>query len=127
MADWVLDASAVLAALRAETGGDLVLPLMETSLLGAVNLAEVETRLLDLGASAADIDGLPERLRCEVIPFDVDLALRAGLLRVQTRHLGLSVGDRACLALAQREGLPVLTGDRAWARLDVGVQVVLIR
>lgn len=100
---------------------------METSVLGAVNLAEVATRLLDLGVSAADIDGLPERLRCEVVPFDEDLALSAGLLRVQTRHLGLSVGDRACLALAQREGLPVLTGDRAWAKLDVGVEVVLIR
>lgn len=127
MAEWVLDASAVLASLRNEAGGERVLPVMETSLLSAVNLAEVATRLLDLGASAADIDGLPERLRCEVVPFDEDLALSAGLLRVQTRHLGLSVGDRACLALAQREELPVLTGDRAWARLDVGVQVVLIR
>lgn len=127
MAEWVLDASAVLASLRNEAGGERVLPVMETSLLSAVNLAEVATRLLDLGASAADIDGLPERLRCEVVPFDERLALSAGLLRVQTRHLGLSVGDRACLALAQREGLPVLTGDRAWARLDVGVEVVLIR
>lgn len=127
MAEWVLDASAVLAGLRKEVGGELVLPVMETSLLGAVNLAEVATRLLDLGASAADIDGLPERLRCEVVPFDEGLALGAGRLRMQTRHLGLSVGDRACLALAQREGLPVLTGDRAWAKLDVGVEVVLIR
>ena len=127
MAEWVLDASTVLASLRNETGGERVLPVLETSLLSAVNLAEVATRLLDLGALAADIDGLRERLRCEVIPFDEGLALRAGLLRVQTRHLGLSVGDRACLALAQREGLPVLTGDRAWARLDVGVEVVLIR
>ena len=100
---------------------------MDVSLLGAVNLTEVATRLLDLGASAADIDGLPERLRCQVIPFDADLALRAGLLRVQTRHLGLSVGDRACLALAQRDGLPAFTADRAWAKLDVGVEVVLIR
>lgn len=127
MAEWVLDASAVLASLRNETGGERVLPLMETSLLSAVNLAEVATRLLDLGASAADIDGLLERLRCEVVPFDEGLALNAGLLRVQTRHLGLSVGDRACLALARREGLPVLTGDRAWRGLDVGVEVVLIR
>lgn len=127
MADWVLDASAVVASLRAEPGGDRVLSAIETSLLGAVNLAEVATRLLDLGASAPDIDGLPERLRCEVIPFDVDLALRAALLRAPTRHRGLSLGDRACLALAQREGLPVLTADRAWADLDVGVEVVLIR
>ena len=127
MAEWVLDASAVLAGLRNETGGDRVLPVMGMSLLGAVNLAEIATRLLDLGISAADIDGLPERLRCEVVPFDEDLALSVGRLRVQTRHFGLSLGDRACLALAQREGLPVLTGDQAWAALDVGVEVVLIR
>ena len=127
MAEWVLDASAVLANLRNETGGNLVLPLMEKALLSAVNLVEVATRLLDVGASATEIEGLPERLRCEVVPFDEELALSAGLLRVQTRHLGLSVGDRACLALALREGLPVLTGDRAWAKLDVGVEVVLIR
>ena len=105
----------------------MVLPVMETSLLSAVNLAEVATRLLDLGISAADIEGLSERLLCEVILFDEDLALSTGRLRAATRHLGLSLGDRACLALAQREGLPVLTGDRSWAKLDVGVQVVLIR
>jgi len=127
MAEWVLDASAVLAHLRDEEGGDMVLPVMETSLLSAVNLAEVATRLLDLGISAADIEGLSERLLCEVILFDEDLALSTGRLRAATRHLGLSLGDRACLALAQREGLPVLTGDRSWAKLDVGVQVVLIR
>lgn len=60
-------------------------------------------------------------------PFDTDLALRAALLRNSTRPYGLSLGDRACLALARREGLPVLTADRSWAKLDVGVEVVLIR
>lgn len=127
MADWVLDASAVLAVVLIEPGGDMVRPLMADSLLSAVNLAEVATRLLDLGFPSAKIDSRLERLRFTVVSFDEGLALSAGLLRAQTRHLGLSVGDRACLALAQREGLPVLTGDRAWARLDVGVEVVLIR
>jgi PIN domain nuclease of toxin-antitoxin system len=127
MTDWVLDASAVLAVILTEAGGDMVRPLIADSLLSAVNLAEVTTRLLDLGFPSAKIDSHLERLRFAVIPFDEGLALGAGLLRVETRHLGLSVGDRACLALAQREGLPVLTGDRAWARLDVGVEVVLIR
>ena len=127
MADWVLDASAVLAVVLTEPGGDIVRPLMADSLLSAVNLAEVTTRLLDLGFPSARIDSRLARLRFTVVPFDEVLALSAGLLRAQTRHLGLSVGDRACLALAQREGLPVLTGDRAWAKLDVGVQVVLIR
>ena len=127
MADWVLDASAVLAVVLAEPGGDMVRPLIADSLLSAVNLVEVATRLLDFGFPSAEIDGRLERLRFTVLPFDEDLALSAGLLRVQTRHLGLSLGDRACLALAQREGLPVLTGDRSWAKLDVGVEVVLIR
>ena len=127
MADWVLDASAILAVVLNEPGGDKVRPLIADSLLGAVNLVEVTTRLLDVGFPPADIDDRLERLRFMVVPFDEDLALRAGLLRVQTRHLGLSVGDRACLALALREDLPVLTGDRSWAKLDVGVEVVLIR
>lgn len=127
MADWVLDASAVLATILPEQGGEMVRPLIARSLLGAVNLTEVATRLLDLGFAPAEVDRLLMRLEFTVIPFDEDLAVSAGRLRTQTRHLGLSVGDRACLALAQREGLPVLTGDRAWARLDVGVEVVLIR
>ena len=127
MADWVLDASAVLAVVLDEPGGELVRPLIAESLLSAVNLVEVATRLLDFGFPSAEIGGRLERLRFRVVPFDEGLALSAGLLRVQTRHLGLSLGDRACLALAQRQGLPVLTADRAWARLDVGVEVVLIR
>ncbi|MDO8295933.1 MAG: type II toxin-antitoxin system VapC family toxin [Caulobacter sp.] len=127
MADWVLDASAVLAVVLTEPGGDMVRPLIADSLLSAVNLAEVTTRLLDLGFPSARIDSRLERLRFTVVPFDEGLALSAGLLRAQTRHLGLSVGDRACLALAQREQLPALTADRSWAKLDVGVEVVLIR
>ena len=127
MADWVLDASALLAVIRGESGADRVGPLIVDSLFGTVNLAEVTTRLADLGFSLAEIDGLTEDLECEVVSFDESLARQAGLLRFETRPLGLSAGDRACLALAQREGLPVLTADRAWARLDVGVEVVLIR
>jgi len=127
MADWVLDASAVLAFILPEPGGDMVRPLIPDSLLCAVNLAEVTARLLDRRFPSMEVDGLLKRLRFTVVSFDEDLALGAGRLRTQTRHLGLSLGDRACLALAQREGLPVLTADRAWAELDVGVQVVLIR
>lgn len=127
MADWVLDASAVLAVILPETGGDMVRPLMARSLLGAVNLTEVVTRLLDLGFAPAEVDRVLKRMQFTLVPFDEDLASNAGRLRTKTRHLGLSVGDRACLALAQREGLPALTCDRAWAKLDVGVEVVLIR
>ena len=88
MTDWVLDASAVLAVILTEAGGDMVRPLIADSLLSAVNLAEVTTRLLDLGFPSAKIDSRLERLRFTVVPFDEGLALSAGLLRVQTRHLG---------------------------------------
>jgi ribonuclease VapC len=67
------------------------------------------------------------RSPCEVIDFDRALAMRAGLMRRATRAQGLSLGDRACLALAERLALPVLTADRVWADLDLGIEVVLIR
>jgi PIN domain nuclease of toxin-antitoxin system len=63
----------------------------------------------------------------QVIDFDMKLAEHAGDLRQQTRHLGLSLGDRACLALAEREEAAALTADRKWTGLRSGIQVQLIR
>ena len=92
----------------------------------SVNLTEIVTRLLDRSSGPPDISRLA-KLPFSVADFDRDLALQAGLLRAATRHKGLSLGDRACLALAMREKLPVMTGDRAWSDLDLPVEVVLIR
>jgi PIN domain nuclease of toxin-antitoxin system len=119
----VIDASAALAHLLDEAGGDRVLPHLKTGLIGAVNLSEVVTRLIRAGADPMRAD----YLGCAVLDHNADLAHRTGRLWPMTAHLGLSLADRACLALAMREGLPVLTGDRAWTRLDLGVDVVLIR
>jgi PIN domain nuclease of toxin-antitoxin system len=127
VAEAVLDASAVLAHLRGEPGGDRVAALLGNACISAVNLSEVVRKLVDLGADDAAIAAAIRRLPCQVTPFDGALALASGLLRRQTLAQGLSLGDRACLALAAREGLPAVTADRAWSRLDLDVEVVLIR
>ena len=127
MADWVLDSSAVLASARGERGGDVAEAAFSDALICAVNLAEVVTRLADVGLSMRQVRGLVEAGGFATVDFDQGLAYRTAALRGVTRDLGLSLGDRACLALAERESLPVLTADRAWASLDIGVEIRLIR
>ena len=95
--------------------------------ISAVNLCEVVAKLAEAGSVEADIRAVLATIPLEAVDFDVELAYRAGLLRPLTRHAGLSLGDRACLALAARLGLPALTGDRAWAALQLGVTVQVIR
>jgi ribonuclease VapC len=124
---WVLDASAVLAFLNGETGGERVEADLAQSLISAVNLSEVATRLMDRGASEALVREIVGSLGCAVIPIETELAIRAALLRPATRESGLSMGDRMCLALGLQQGLPVLTSDRAFATVDVGVEVELLR
>lgn len=123
----VLDASAVLAFLRDEAGGDVALERLPGGLICAVNLTEVAQKLVDDGLSDFDVRAALGDLAVTIMAFDEGLALKAGLLRRSTRAKGLSLGDRACLALALREGLPALTADHLWAELDLGVEVVLIR
>jgi ribonuclease VapC len=126
MADIVLDSSAVLAHLRREPGGPRAAERFGGGAICAVNWTEVVQKLVDdLVADEAIREAL-DSLSVVIVSFDADLAGAAGRLRRTTRHLGLSLGDHACLALALREGLPVLTADRAWAELDLGVEVVLI-
>lgn len=123
----VLDASALLAYLLDEVGADAVEEaLADEAAIGAVNLAEVLTKLADLGVeppSAMDRLGV---LPIEIVPFDLDMAVETALLRSPTSSAGLSLGDRACLALGRRLGRPVLTADAAWrgAVSDVDVRVI---
>ena len=128
MTEWVLDASAVLAFLVGEPGGDRIdqVPPNECA-LGTVNLAEVVSKLVERGLAPREVDDVLADLRFVTVDFHQELAIAAGRLRAATRHLGLSLGDRACLALARELGLPVLTADRRWTELDVGVEVIAIR
>jgi PIN domain nuclease of toxin-antitoxin system len=125
--DVVADASAVLAVLRGEVGAAEAVGAISGASISAVNYAEVISRLVDLGASVEEAVVAVGRLDVEVADFDETLAVRTGVMRQSTRVRGLSLGDRACLALAHRLGLPAVTADRAWASLDLGVEVVLIR
>jgi PIN domain nuclease of toxin-antitoxin system len=127
MTEVVLDSSAILAVLRGESGRDAVLDRLFQAVTCSVNLTEVVTKLLDDGVAIPKIDRVVSSVSGRIVDFDRDLAIQAGLLRAATRHKGLSLGDRACLALAMRERLPVMTADRAWADLDLPVEVVLIR
>ena len=123
----VLDSSAVLAVLRSEPGSDFVLERSKGAAISAVNLAEVISTVIERGATAAAAKRNVARLRMTIVSFDEAQAQRAGELRPLTRHLGLSLGDRACLALAEKLKAVVLTGDRGWARLDLGLEIQLIR
>lgn len=123
----VLDASAVLALLQGEAGGELVGPLARNSFLSAVNLAEVLTVAIERGGDPSRAAAEVARFEIEIVTFDASLAERAALLRPITRHLGRSLADRACLALAQARDLPVYSGDRKWADVDIGIDIRLIR
>jgi ribonuclease VapC len=98
--------------------------------ISAVNWAEVLSRLGELGMDPT-VEGRRltklARGRLTIVPFDADHAEEAARLRPLTRHLGLSLGDRACLALGFALSLPVLAADRSWSQLDPGFRVELIR
>ena len=124
----VLDASALLALLFDESGADEVLStLVERPLMSTVNFAEVLTKLSDQGVA---VDAAMEELRSSgvlnsvvLVPFDREQAEAAAAIRIESRALGLSVGDRACLALAMRRKAEALTADRAW----LAVRAVKVR
>lgn len=123
----ILDSSAILAAMLQEEGSSRVDDLIDDSVVLSVNASEVVAKLLDKGLDDQEVRVRYHTLRLDVVPFDENLALTAGLLRSATRHKGLSLGDRACLALAIRENATVVTADRGWADLDIGCQIEVIR
>lgn len=124
----VLDASAVLALLNREPGAHLLtLELLSQAASSAVNVAEVHAKLVSEGGDPDEAweDALSP-LR-EVFPFTEDHAKVAGALVTQTRALGLSLGDRACLALGLALRAPVYTADRSWSKLKLGMRIHVIR
>ncbi len=127
MSDLVVDASALLALLSQEGKAERRPVTLKGTIISAVNLSEVVAKLAEVGMPEAEIRSALDPLGLEVEAFDANQAYLAGLLRPRTKALGLSLGDRACLALAQKRGSPVLTMDRAWARLQIDVEIRLMR
>ena len=127
MSEVVLDASALLALFNGEPGSDRVIEALPASVISAVNLAEVATKLQERGMPDDRIRANIDALELTVIPLEMELAIDTGLLRAATRSAGLSLGDRACLALASSMGATAVTTDRAWQDLDIGIVIELAR
>lgn len=123
----VVDASAILALLHDEPGSHEVESNLDRASLSAVNLAEVLQKSLERGVAPEGLRRDLESLGISIVPFTAEDAVASAELRHDTRHLGLSLGDRACLALALRLSSTVLTADRVWGQLQVGVEVNVIR
>ncbi len=123
----VADASAIIALLVGEPFTRFEPSRLANASISAVNLSEVLTRLQEIGMPESAAASAVGRLNLRVIVFDEPQARATARLRPVTRQAGLSLGDRACLALGDRLGCPVVTADRVWASLDVGVEIVLIR
>lgn len=122
----VLDASALLAYMHGERGWERVEAAFRGALMSSVNYAEVLSKVAERGGDPRETDGEfgPQLL---IVPFTAAHALTSARLRSSTRHLGLSLGDRACLALGLERGATVLTADRAWAGLDDTYRVEVVR
>jgi PIN domain nuclease of toxin-antitoxin system len=113
----VLDSSAILAIINLEKGAKDVESLLSGSMVSSVNVAEVLTKLVERNVSLKDALKEFVKLGLEIAEFDIKQAAKAAELRPLTRHLGLSLGDRSCLALAIRENAVAVTADRTWANL----------
>lgn len=127
----VLDASAIIAFLQGEPGEDLVRRALHDSqcMVSAANQAEVIAKALDRGATPEAIQSVLADLAYTVLDVKAEDGAQAGWMRQATRDLGLSLGDRLCLALAQRLKVSVLTADRPWLKVaqPLSLDIVCIR
>ena len=128
MSKCVVDSSALLALLNQEPGSERLTPaLMRGAIISAVNAAEVQTKLVAGGGDPEQTWQYIISLVSHVEPFDEDQAKMSGALVKQTKPLGMSLGDRACIALGKALHLPVYTTDRAWTKVKAGVRIHLLR
>jgi PIN domain nuclease of toxin-antitoxin system len=123
----VFDSSAVLALFFGERGCEITAPLVEGALLSTVNLTEIHSRMIDRGGQPDQAWGWIQGLKCQICFYSDEHARVAAELVTITRPFGLSLGDRACLALAIERKATVYTTDKAWKNLDLGIGIEVIR
>lgn len=123
----ILDASALIALIYQEAGMEVVEKYLSTSEISTVNLTEVAAYMIKQGITITEVVALLQDLSIPTIEFNEVQAFCAAHLVEKTASKGLSLGDRACLALAMQKNYPVLTADKAWASLDLNVKIKLIR
>lgn len=126
---YVLDASAVLAMLLDEPGGQMVKDNLQGSHISVVNLSEICAILMDYGMSHDQAQEIVNPLPLRIRTFREAHAWQAARLRPLTKQFGLSLGDRACITQAMLAGLPILTSDRrmAAAKDALGLDIRMIR
>jgi len=122
-----LDASALLAFLLRERGHERVGELLGEACMSTVNFSEVLGRFAQAGQDVALISERLLATPIELVDFSPRQAVIAAALVPATRAAGLSLGDRACLALARERRIPVITADKAWLRLDLGIEIETLR
>jgi ribonuclease VapC len=122
-----LDASALLAFMFRESGHEQVAEVIEESCPSTVNLAEVLGRFVRDGHNSAAVLTRLQSMAIELVPLSVSHAALIAEMVPKTQALGLSLGDRACLALAAAREIPALTADQSWVKADIGVDIQVIR
>jgi PIN domain nuclease of toxin-antitoxin system len=123
----LLDTSAIIALLRKEPGYEILEDLIANSSISSVNLSELVAVLARSGITETEIDEIITDLVPEIIPFSENLAIQAGKLTNQTKGLGLSLGDRACIATGIHHNMTIYTTDKIWQELKAPADIILVR
>jgi ribonuclease VapC len=127
LTDCVLDASALLALINNEPGGENVRPYLAQAVMGAVNFCETVQRLRRGGMPVEAVNLALAPLISPPIPFDDALAFVSASVHEKPRNHGLSLGDCACIGLALSRNVPAVTAEREWKKVNVGVKIIVIR
>ena len=123
----ILDASAMIALIFGENGAENVIPHAQGSQILAINFSEVVARVIAIDGNPERAEVSADRLEINVVPFGKKHARLTAEMMKRTSSVGASLADRACLAFAEDSGLPVLTADKDWSKLELGIDIRQIR